>query len=158
MTGASPSPRNRFWGYIGKCIRLVLAAALYALIMWYGLEAAKNIGTPPVLTKIAVVLISLGGAGSTYKILVQVFKEIRGGSMVLADFLNRTLLEPQKRRDRERLKKARAEAHEAGRAEAMDTVRALMRENGLNPDDIIPPANGDRTAAHWAPHGVTRKG
>ena len=73
--------------------------------------------------------------------------------MVLADFLNRTLLEPQKRRDRERLEKARAEAHEEGhaegrveghaegRAEAMDIVRALMREKGLNPDDIIPPAN-----------------
>ena len=151
MTGGSPSPRSRFWGYIGKCIRLVLAAALYALIMWYGLEAAKNIGTPRVLTKIAVVLISLGVAGSTYKILVQVFKEIRGGSMVLADFFFFFLLEPQKRRDRERLEKARAEAHEAGhaegRAEAMDIVRALMREKGLNPDDIIPPTNGDRTTA-----------
>lgn len=151
---------------------MVFAAALYALIMWYGLEAAKNIGTPPVLTKIAVVLISLGVAGSTYNILVQVFKEIRGGAMVLADFLNRTLLEPQKRRDQERLENARAEAHEAGhaegrveghaegraegraegheegRAEAMDIVRALMREKGLNPNDIIPPENGDRTAAH----------
>lgn len=132
--------------------------------MWYGLEAAKNIGTPPVLTKIAVVLISLGVAGSTYNILVQVFKEIRGGAMVLADFLNRTLLEPQKRRDQERLENARAEAHEAGhaegraeghaeghaegRAEAMDIVRALMREKGLDPNDIIPPENGDRTAAH----------
>ncbi|MDE2786770.1 MAG: hypothetical protein OXL37_08915 [Chloroflexota bacterium] len=124
------------------------------------MEAAKSLGTPPTLTKIAVVLISLGVAGSTYNILVQVFNEIRGGAMVLADFLNRTLLEPQKRRDRERLKKARAEAHEAGhaegrveghaegRAEAMDIVRALMREKGLNPDDIIPPENGDRTAAH----------
>ena len=83
--------------------------------------------------------------------------------MVLADFLNRTLLEPQKQRDRERLKKARAEAHETGhaegraeghaegraeghaegRAEAMDIVRVLMREKGLDPDEIIPPANGD---------------
>ena len=84
--------------------------------------------------------------------------------MVLADFLNRTLLEPQKRRDQERLENARAEAHEAGhaegraeghaeghaegRAEAMDIVRALMREKGLDPNDIIPPENGDRTAAH----------
>ena len=71
--------------------------------------------------------------------------------MVLAEFLNRKLLEPQKRRDLERLKKARAEGHERGReeghAEALATVRALMREKGLNPDDIIPSANGDQTTA-----------
>ncbi len=66
--------------------------------------------------------------------------------MVLAEFLNRKLLEPQDRRLQEQLKKARAEAREEGHAEAMAIVRALMREKGLNPDDIIPPSNGDRTA------------
>lgn len=114
--------------------------------MWYGLEAAKNIGTPPVLTKIAVVLISLGVAGSTYNILVQVFDEIKGGVMVLAEFLNRKLLEPQDRRLQEQMKKAREEGREEGHTEAMAMVRALLREKGLNPDDIIPPSNGDRTA------------
>ena len=146
MTGGSPAQRSRFWGYVGKCIRLIFAVALYTLIMWYGLEAAKNIGTPPVLTKIAVVLISLGVAGSTYNILVQVFDEIKGGVMVLAEFLNRKLLEPQDRRLQEQLKKAREEAREEGHTEAMAMVRALLREKGLNPDDIIPPSNGDRTA------------
>ena len=150
MTGGSPAPRSRFGDYVGKCIRLIFAVALYTLIMWYGLEAAKNIGTPPVLTKIAVVLISLGVAGSTYNILVQVFDEIKGGVMVLAEFLNRKLLEPQDRRLQEQMKKAREEAREEGReeghTEAMAMVRALLREKGLNPDDIIPPSNGDRTA------------
>ena len=66
--------------------------------------------------------------------------------MVLAEFLNRKLLEPQDRRLQEQMKKAREEGREEGHTEAMAMVRALLREKGLNPDDIIPPSNGDRTA------------
>ena len=58
--------------------------------------------------------------------------------MVLAEFLNRHLLEPQKERLMEQGRqqvKAEAEAEIRTR---MNEVRSRLKERGLNPDDFLP--------------------
>ena len=111
-------------------------AALYALVLWYGAETAAQLNTPPILTGIAVALIALGVAGSTYRILTDVGNEVKGGIVVLAAFLNEKLVEPQRRRLRA---EGRAEGHAEGRAEAIADVRSRLLQEGIDPDRIIPP-------------------
>ena len=58
--------------------------------------------------------------------------------MVLAEFLNKHLLEPQKQR---LLAQGRKQAHDAAQAEAearLDEARARLEEMGLDPDEILP--------------------
>ncbi len=121
---------------MGKVIRLSLMAALYALILWYGAETAAKLDTPPLLTWVAVALIALGVAGSTYQILIAATNAVKGDIMVLATFLNEKLVEPQRRR-------LRAEGHAAGRAEGRAATiaegRARLMEAGIDPDLIFPP-------------------
>ncbi len=94
--------------------------------------ADAHLNTPPIPARIAIALIALGITGSTYTILTKVADEAKGAIMVLAEFLNNNLLEPQKRR-------LRAQAHAEGRAEALAEVRSLLQEQGINPDDVILP-------------------
>ncbi len=68
--------------------------------------------------------------------------------MVLAEFLNRHLLEPQKQRllnqGRAEGKAAvRAEARAEARAEIIANVRARLLEEGIDPDRIVPPEEMD---------------
>ena len=131
------------WGrilhYLGKFARLLLAVAIYALVLWYGVETAQNLDAPAVLAGVAVALIALGIAGSTYRILIDVSREGKGAIMVLAAFLNEKLVEPQRRRLIER---GRAEGLEEGRAEGRAEVivkgRARLLEEGIDPDLIFP--------------------
>lgn len=111
-------------------------AALYALVLWYGAETAAKLDTPPLLTWVAVALIALGVAGSTYQILIAATNAVKGDIMVLATFLNEKLVEPQRRR-------LRAEGHAEGRAETIAEVRARLLEKGIDPDDILPPEEPD---------------
>ena len=90
--------------------------------------ADAHLNTPPIPARIAIALIALGITGSTYNTPTKVADEAKGAIMVLAEFLNNNLLEPQKRR-------LRAE----GRAEALAEVRSLLQEQGINPDDVILP-------------------
>ena len=53
--------------------------------------------------------------------------------MVLAEFLNTSLLEPHKRR-------LRAEGHTEGRAETLAEVRSALLKAGINLDDYLSPA------------------
>ncbi len=84
---------------------------------------------------IAVALIALGIAGSIYRILIDVAKETKGAIMVLADFLNTHLVEPQRRRLIER---GRAQGREEARAETITEGRARLIEQGIDPDLIFP--------------------
>ncbi len=132
----------RLLGYLGRLVRLVLLIALYALVLWYGVETASQLNTHPTLTTIAVALIALGVAGSTYRILVDVAKETKGAIVVIADFLNTHLVEPQKRR---LLEQGRTEGRAEGRAEAIADIRSRLLREGIDPDRIIPP----RIKATW---------
>lgn len=152
MSETDARPQRRILSYLGKVARLILLAVIYALVVWYGIATTANLNTPPIPTKIAIALIALGVTGSTYKILTKVAGEATGGIMVLAEFLNNKLLEPQKRRLRaEGHTAGRVEGHTAGRAEGYaegrDETLALVRTNllekGINPDDIIPPEATD---------------
>ena len=141
--GDSESLRDRFLRYLWRLVRLLLAVAIYALVLWYGVETAQKLDAPKVLAGIAVALIALGIAGSTYRILIDVAREGKGAIMVLAAFLNEKLVEPQRRRLMERGRaQGRAEGLEEGRAEARAEViaegRARLREEGIDPDLIFP--------------------
>ncbi len=59
--------------------------------------------------------------------------------MVIAEFLNRHLLEPQKQRLLEEgRKEGRKEGLEEGRAQERAEIRARLEECGMNPDEILP--------------------
>ena len=135
--------RERVLRYLGRFARLVFAGTIYALVLWYGVETAAELDAPPMLAGIAVALIALGIAGSIYRILIEVGKEALGGIMVLAEFLNNHLVEPQRRRLIERGRtQGHAEGREEGRAEARaETItegRARLIEQGIDPDLIFP--------------------
>ena len=134
----SESLWDRFLRYLWRLARLLLAVAIYALVLWYGVETAQQLDPPRVLSGVAVALIALGIAGSTYRILIDVAREGKGAIMVLAAFLNEKLVEPQRRRLIER---GRAQGREEGRAEVIARGRARLREEGIDPDLIFPLEN-----------------
>lgn len=150
--GDSESLWDRFLRYLWRLVPLLLAAAIYALVLWYGVETAQKLDAPTVLSGIAVALIALGIAGSTYRILIDVAREWKGAIMVLADFLNEKLVKPQRRRLIER---GRAQGREEGRAEARAEIiakgRARLIEQGINPDLIFPP-DGEADDANEVDH------
>ena len=129
---------------LGRFVRLVLAGAIYALVLWYGVETAEELNTPPVVTGIVIALVALGIAGSIYRILIDVAKEAIGGTMVLAAFLNERLVEPQRRRLMERGRAlGRAEGLAEGREEVIAQARARLLEEGIDPDLIFPSPEED---------------
>jgi hypothetical protein len=133
--GESESLWDRVLRYLWRLVRLLLAVAIYALVLWYGVETAQKLDAPPVVAGIAVALIALGIAGSTYRILIDVAKEAKGSIMALAAFLNDKLVEPQRRRLRA---EGREEGRAEGRAETITEGRARLIEQGIDPDLIFP--------------------
>ena len=133
--GESESLWDRVLRYLWRLVRLLLAVAIYALVLWYGAKTATELDTPPVVTGIAVALIALGIAGSIYRILIDVAKEAKGSIMALAAFLNDKLVEPQRRRLRA---EGREEGRAEGRAETITEGRARLIERGIDPDLIFP--------------------
>ena len=137
MTGETGARlRNHNLSYLDRFVRLLWIIAIYALVIWYGTVTTAHLNTPPILTKIAVTLIALGITGSIYRILIEVAKETKGAVMVLAEFLNRHLLEPQKRR---LIDQGRKE----GRAETIVDIRSRLLQEGIDPGRIIPDEESD---------------
>ncbi len=144
MNGTGVASRNRLLRYLSKVARLLLLLAIYACVTWYGFATTTHLETPYIPTKIAIALIALGITGGIYNILTILAREAKGGIVVLAEFLNNNLLEPQKRRLRDAI---RAEVHDEVRAEVRDEVRAetiaearpRLEKHGINPDVIFPP-------------------
>ena len=108
-------------------LKTIVAAAIYAAILWYSLSVSDN---PDRLTKAMIGLISLGIAYGVWTALFKVAGELTGGIMVLAEFLNRHLLEPQKQR---LLEQGRREGREEERAE----ILARMEELGLDSSVLL---------------------
>ena len=141
--------RRRILLYLSRLARLLLMAAIYALVVWYGLITTAEVDAPPVPVRIAIAFIALGITGSIYSILAKMATEAKGAIMVLAEFLNTSLLEPHKRRLRaEGFDKGRTEGraeghiegHTEGRAETLAEVRLALQKAGINLDDYLPPA------------------
>lgn len=114
-------------------LKTIVAAAIYAAIFWYSFSIADD---PNRLITAMIGLISFGIAYSVWTPLFKIAGEIAGGIMVLAEFLNRHLLEPQKQR---LLEQGRVE----GRVQERETLRAQLKKRGLNPDDFLPPEEND---------------
>ena len=121
--------------YFARIARLLIIGGIYALVIWYGLITTADAQTSPILIKIAIGVIALGVTGSIYTILIQVAREAKGAIVVLAEFLNRHLLEPQKQR---LLNQGRNEGRAEARAEIIADVRAKLLEEGIDPDRIVP--------------------
>ena len=126
-------------------MQTIAACGIYAGVVWYGISIFDE---PDKLDKAFVGLTSLG---VTYGISLAMFRtvgEIGGVIMVLAEFLNRHLLEPQKQRLLEEGRKegrseGRSEGLKEGREKALAAVRKRLAEDGLNPDDYLPQADGE---------------
>ena len=114
-------------------LKAVVAAAIGALLCWYGISNAGN------MHWLTITVIALTALGVTYSASGALFKaasETKGGIMVIAEFLNRHLLEPQKQR-----------LLEQGRREERARIRARLKQRGLDPDEILSPGNGNNDAA-----------
>ena len=61
--------------------------------------------------------------------------------MVIAAFLNRRLLEPQKQR---LMAQGRKLGLEQGRKEERNNIREQLRQRGYDPDELLPPPEADR--------------
>ena len=121
-----PPLRLRLLLYLGRIARWLLLAAIYALVVWYGRVTTAEVDAPPVLLLTAIAAIALGITGSIYQILPGIIGEVKDIIMALASLLNTHLVEPQKRRLIAR-----------GRSEVLDELRPLLRERGIELDDLI---------------------
>ena len=119
-------------------LKTIVAAAIYAAIFWYSFSIADN---PDRRTVAMIGLISLGIAYGVWTALFKVAGEMAGGIMVLAEFLNRHLLEPQKQR---LLRQGRQQAMAEAEAR-LDEARTRLRALGLDPDEIIPERAPEKT-------------
>ena len=153
-----PPLRLRLLLYLGRIARWLLLAAIYALVVWYGWVTTAAVDAPPVLLLTAIAAIALGITGSIYQILPGIVGEVKDIVMALASLLNTHLVEPQKRRliarghaegrvegrvegHAEGRVEGRVEGHAEGRVEgrveAFDELRPLLRERGIELDDLI---------------------
>ena len=82
--------------FIIKAMQAIVAVLIYAGILWYSINADADASGATDYGMIAV--ISLGIAYGVTVAVFRVSSEIGGSIMVIAAFLNRHLLEPQKQR------------------------------------------------------------
>ena len=61
--------------------------------------------------------------------------------MVIAAFLNRHLLEPQRQR---LMAQGLEQGLEQGRKEERNNIREQLRQRGYDPDELLPPPENDR--------------
>ena len=127
---------------IVNLLKTIVAVAIYSAIFWYSFSIPDSSDR---LTTVMIGLISLGIAYGVWTALFKVAGEMAGGIMVLAEFLNRHLLEPQKQRLlRQGREQAMAEVDDAVRAR-LSEARSKLEEQGLDPDDFLPlEESGDR--------------
>ena len=120
-----------------KALQVGAAVGIYAALLWYGISIFEE------PDKLDIAIIALTSLGVTYGASVALFKsisEIVGGIMVIAAFLNRHLLEPQKQR---LLEQGREEERKANKAR-IAVARKLLAERGFNPDEFLPTEEDER--------------
>ena len=133
--------------FIIKAMQAVVAVLIYAGILWYSINADTDASGATAYGMIAV--ISLGIAYGVTVAVFRVSSEIGGSIMVIAAFLNRHLLEPQKQRlMAQGLEQGRhqglEQGLEQGRKEERNNIREHLRQQGYDPDELLPPPEDDR--------------
>ena len=119
-------------------LKAIIAAAIFAVLCWKGLELANQ--QPDALTLAVIVITALGVTYSASAALFRAIKEMTGGFMVLADFLTQHLLEPLKERQREQ---GREQGIDQGRQAERDSIRAQLLERGVDLDELLRPDSSD---------------
>ena len=125
--------------FIIKAMQAVVAVLIYAGILWYSINADADASGATAYGMIAV--ISLGIAYGVTVAVFRVSSEIGGSIMVIAAFLNRHLLEPQKQR---LMAQGLEQGLERGRKEERNNIREHLRQQGYDPDELLPPPEDDR--------------
>ena len=123
-----------------KTLRVGAQIGIFGALFWYGVNAVND---PDKLDKFIIGLTVFGVTYGISRPLFEAVSEVAGGIMVIAEFLNRHLLEPQKQR---LMEEGRKQAHDAAHAEAearLDEARARLRALGLDPDEILPDENDE---------------
>ena len=137
--------------FIIKAMQAVVAVLIYAGILWYSINSDADASGATDYGMIAV--ISLGIAYGVTVAVFRVASEIGGSTMVIAAFLNRHLLEPQKQRLmaqglEQGLEQGRhqglEQGLEQGRKEERNNIREHLRQQGYDPDELLPPPEDDR--------------
>ncbi len=139
--------RELRYAQLGKLLRPILVVSIFALVLWYGTVTAAQLDTPLLLTKIVVVLVAIGITSSIYRVLFGHANDRSHQRLVVAEFLTKHLLEPQKRKQAgaRGYTEAREEGYIQGRSEAMADIRARLLQEGINPDRIISPDDANHT-------------
>ena len=132
-----------------KALRLGAQIGIFGALFWYGINAVND---PDKLDKFIIGLTVFGVTYGICRPLFEAVSEVVGGIMVIAEFLNRHLLEPQKQRLLEEGRKGglqegreegRKEGLEEGRARERAEILTRLEELGLDPDQILPPESSD---------------
>ncbi len=119
-----------------KALRLGAQIGIFGALFWYGINAVND---PDKLDKFIIGLTVFGVTYGISRPLFEAVSEVVGGIMVIAEFLNRHLLEPQKQRLLE-------EGRKEGRARERAQIVTRLEELGLDPDQILPPESSDTSA------------
>ena len=115
-----------------KMLRAAFAVALFAALLWCGVDAYQPKG--PLATTVTV-MVCLAATHGLCALLFRSRDKRPERKPVLASFLERHLLKPLEER---RWEKSREE----GRAQARAEIRARLKQSGLNPDDFLPSEKG----------------
>ena len=114
-----------------RALKLFAWASIYGALLWYGVRTFPN---PGILDKSIIGLTVFGVTYGISRPLFEALSEIAGGIMVIAEFLNRHLLEPQKQR---LLEQGREAGREEGRAQERAEIHARLKKLGLDPSEIL---------------------
>ena len=127
-----------------RALRVGAQIGIFGALFWYGVNAVND---PDKLDKFIIGLTVFGVTYGISRPLFEAVSEVAGGIMVIAEFLNRHLLEPQKQRLMEEgRKEGRKEGLEEGRARERAKILTRLEELGLDPDQILNPENSDPSA------------
>ena len=112
-----------------KAVKLGAGAGIFVALFWYGTNAVSD---PSNLDRFIIGLTVFGVTYGISRPLFEAVAEVVGGFMVIAEFLNRHLLEPQKQRLLD-------EGRKEGRARERAEIMTRLEELGLDPAEILPP-------------------
>ncbi len=113
-------------------LRAAFAVALFAVLLWYGIDAYQPRG---VLATTVTVMVCLAATHGLCALLFRSRDQKQERKAVLAPFLERHLLKPLEER---RWEKWREEGRAQARAEIRAEVRTRLKQRGLDPDDFLP--------------------
>jgi hypothetical protein len=115
-----------------KMLRAVFAVALFAVLLWYGVDAYQPKGA---LATTVTVMVCLAATHGLCALLFRSRDKRPESKPVLAPFLERHVLKPLEERRWEKWR-------EEGQAQARAEIRGRLKQRGLNSDDFLPSEEG----------------